>query len=219
MEYLDEIKSYIDPDGLIGKDKNPSGIRTGGNQILETAFACDLIMQYPLTPESQAVWMGLKDAVLRCKSENGLYDKNPGRPDQITFDCLIGAAHICEQTAKVITDFGRKNHWIMSNTGKIYFTAISRPQYIAYYKICAGEKPNMFEMGLLYLDLMFIAKDPSGLRLQYLICDRIKEYSKRGDYFYNRLLNHIHANYGSLAGLHKAYYETEDHFNAKFVRG
>lgn len=212
-EVIQEIKNWIDVDGLIGGIRNPTTKWTSGNSILETAFACNIINQYNKTIKSIELLENFKKAVLNCRSENGLYNKNPGRPDEITFDCLIGAAYISQETAKVITNFGRKNFWIMSNTGKLYFTAISRPQYIAYYKICAQEKPSIFQLLLLYIDLLFLSKTTSGLRLQYLIADKIKEYSELGSFLYQRIMRHIKRKYGSLAKLHEKYYNNSSHFN------
>ena len=210
-DYLKELQCWIDEDGLIGNKKFPEKW-SSGNAILETSFAIHLIEKNEsvIIPK---LYLDLKRAILNCKSENGLFNKNPGRLDQITHDCLIGAAASSVEAARQICHFGMKNNWVMSNTGKLYWNAISRPQNIAFYKYASGliYKPTWYQKLMLNIDLEFIPNDPSGLRLHYLKTYTLRGFSDYYEFLYQKTLNKINTSYKSLSDLMFEYYQNERH--------
>lgn len=207
MTFSEELSEWIDEEGLVGNQLNPSKWSTG-NPLLETSFGSLISEDLSYSDLSDK----LQNAIMSCKSDNGLFNKNPGRLDQITFDCLIGAASSSKRAANSICEFGSSNKWVMSNTGKIYWTAVSKPQYIAFYKIAAGRNPSLVEQTLLLASLAFSAKDPSGKRLEYLILRTCKNYSWIFKMLFNRFIKKI----GSMKQVHKEYYQNSEHPYCKY---
>ena len=190
MSFVDEIKTWIDPDGLIGTERSP-GKWTTGNGILETAFAVLYLTDLPESTDRDLI-RGLIEAVLRCQTSEGSFNKNPGRTDQITHDDLMGAASLSRivssplssPLAGLLVRLGEQNMWNIGNSLPPYWDAHARPWDVCYYRMCAGRKSAWYEEVMMVLEILIAAlrlamgkTSPSGDRLRWLRLRAVKGFS------------------------------------------
>ena len=150
------ISEYLDADGLIGTHKNPTPV-TNGNPIVSSAVAVCI------DPASREL---LEPGVLMLKADR-FYRKKARSEDQITHDDVIG---LCAFVPQHVYEFGSKHFWIMSNTGKIYWDAIAKPQQIAYYKLVNKRFTMLAPFLFLSLAMGAIFKgNASDRQLSYII--------------------------------------------------
>ncbi len=187
-EFSSEMSQWIDSDGLIGANVNPEKWSTG-NALLETAFAILYETQLLNHEPDREFIRALCEAILACQIDSGTFNKNPGRIDDITHDCLIGAASVSRVCSSVLTisiagrlaQLGESNGWNLSNTSSVYWNSYARPWDVPFYKICAGKKPSWYEECALIIDLLrnsfslLIGKtSPSSDRLKWLKTKALK---------------------------------------------
>lgn len=184
MSFREEMKAYFDFDGLVGTAPHPP-IWSGGNQILDTAtwlLYLRLIDAYPYHDDDLKAGY----AIQRCQTRigSGMVNKNPGRTDQITHDCIIGAIVIssitgsywCLRFIQFAERFTWLPIWVASNTGKIYWTAIVKPWHKAFYKLAcptASRSPGLIGYACLasaiFHDAMFNKTNASNKKLMWVM--------------------------------------------------
>lgn len=180
MGYTDEIKDYIDSDNLIGSDPHPTPQSNGNPLTLCGVSAC-----IDSSSESEINKI-LSEGVASLESiiYLGMWDKKARSNDEVTHDDLIGLvcfSFLMNKRFHIdLYHFGEKNRWILSNTGKTYFTSIAKPWHKAFYKICAGINPSVFERiclsAMIKLNTMF--SKSSGLQLTWLIVKCLEKLNK-----------------------------------------
>lgn len=178
-DFRTAIERYFDVDNLVGNQPEPDKW-SGGNELLDTG-TCYLLLKLfgELKGEDKERF---REAVKNCEAGvPGIYNKNPGRPDEITFDCLVGvcagAVATNSRFALDIVKYGDTHEWVLSNTGKIYFTAIQRPWMIAFYHLAARQPISWVLDCLLSLvilgDAFFYTDDASGKKLIWTMIQTI----------------------------------------------
>lgn len=151
--FSSEMKLRVDEDGLIGTSVNPKP-HSSGDPLIETALS--VIFEVDLYGKSADIDFILAriEAIKDCQLLSGSFDKNPGRPDQITHDDLVGAASLTRVVSSPVTlplatglvRLGEKNFWDLGNTATPYWEGFAKPWDIAFYKICAGKTPSWLEL-------------------------------------------------------------------------
>lgn len=173
MTYKEEILQYIDQDNLIGNSPNPTP-QSDGNPLLLCAISS--IIDNSLEKASYAN-KRLINGVTKLESTEypGIWNKKANSPDQVTHDDLIGLVCFSIMMGlnfhKKLYDYGMKHHWIMSNTGKPYWTAITKPGTWGFYKASCTDKPSFFALLFLAISIFISAikkKDTSGKQLTWL---------------------------------------------------
>lgn len=173
MGFKSEKSLYLDQDGLIGASPKPPKW-SGGNQILDTA-----VYMHCLNILGELTWAD-KDfigvSLLSCENPLGKLNKNPGRPDEITHDCVIGAAAISNMCLVSVVDnmIDRQKTpiWVFSNTAKIYWDSIVKPWHKAFYKHLSRQYKTIF--GYLWLsasilhDSLFNKTNASDKRVMWV---------------------------------------------------
>jgi hypothetical protein len=219
--FVEAISAYIDPDGLIGNRPNPLKWSTG-NAIEETAMACAI--EVALNGKSGVDKQFLRDrvdAISRCRTgDGGFLSKNPGRPDEITHDDLIPAAalsRICGVGfAKLINDFGDSNEWILSNTGRIYWDARTKPWQRAFYRLADTRKPTWdegIELGIAYIVDAF-SGHPSSNRLSWIQAQAISGMGTWLDSCIAVWSARMRVRYGTVGDMMFEYYQKTDEARA-----
>ena len=208
-EFDQEIKDWIDYDGLVGNKKNPEKWSTG-NAILETAFA------YQIAKERTSFrWMhALEESVLGC-FQKGVLNKNPGRTDQITHDDIVGFCSINPQLADLVCQWGNKTGWVLSNTGENYFTANVKPWHRAFYLAASSSNRVSVYDGAIFWAAAILGvftSSYSGVRLWWLMINTNPPYPALKS-FWNTLFKLRH---GSLKKVQTEYYDTINHINVKY---
>lgn len=181
---IPELKAYIDNDGLVGQSAPPAGVRSGGNQLLETWTGWVLMKKAGvLEPQDIA---DIIQVTNDCEAgEDGIYDKNPPNPEQgrrmddITHDDMLGVAMgsavLSAGFEADVVAYGRRHGWRFSNNGKWYYTASAKPWHRSAYLLAAGEQPDDWSLVSLLLYLLANAfikmDDASGKRLAWLILE------------------------------------------------
>lgn len=90
MSAKDEVvKHYIDQDGLVTVDRDPSKWSTG-NGLMHLGLFATMLMA--LKQASYADACDVDEAFENCMKAPGIYNRNPGREDLIAHDDLIGVA-------------------------------------------------------------------------------------------------------------------------------
>lgn len=210
-EFEKEIKQWVDIDGLIGNKKNPEKWSTG-NALLETAFV------YKIAKDQKSLrWMlALEDAVARC-FVGGMLFKNPGRKDEITHDDIVGFASVNEQLADLICQWGERTGWVLSNTGKDYFTANVKPIHQIYYKAASKSfKVSAWEAIFFWLNaiLGILMAHVSGARMLWLMRNcRPPKF----DLIFGPIFDLIFKRrFKSVKNVHIEYYNTTDHITVRY---
>jgi hypothetical protein len=188
MGFMEDLRPWIDADGLVGNQPNPKPW-SSGNQLLETAFA--VLYADKLVPNADHM-EPLVTAMWRCQLPSGSFQKNPGRPDEITHDDLIAAAAMkriaggtaAESMANRLAALGERTGWDLGNTGEFYQDAQARPWHVAYYKLAATRTPAWYELASMVVETLWGAlslargkTDPGGDRLRWLRLEAVAEAS------------------------------------------
>jgi hypothetical protein len=162
--FVSEISRFIDADGLVGTCANPKRW-SGGNQLEETALAAVIEVVLNRENADKVFLRSLSDAIGGCQNPDGSFNKNPGRPDQITHDdllCVAAASRVCGMPwAREIVKWGERTGWVLSNTKDPYWDAEVKPWQHATYLMCASVTPAWYESVLNCLS--FARGDRSGV--------------------------------------------------------
>ena len=161
---IPNVAIWVDADHLIGAKDHPEKW-SSGNALLDTATVLNLLLS------NDPHFEDLLDGINRCRSIYGAYDKNPGRPDEITHDDLIGVASISPFYARELCADMEKQHGFLSNTGKRYFTAWVKPWHRAFYQLMAGHQVSYIYLLAFCLQLLLMGMrrtDASGSKLVLL---------------------------------------------------
>ena len=217
-----EILSWFDSDGLMGTGPNPTP-NSGGNELLETATAYLILIKLKqihfAEDKARFIW-----AVRSCQvaGEPGIYNKNPGRPDQITFDDIIGVVAmstlLCGPFQNDVANALIKDHNVLTNTGDIYWTAVQKPWNAAFYMLAADRPINIFELVALLASILVNAfsKDASSKRQTWLILEALHRKSILVDLCGLVWWWRLKATYGSIKRLLIVYYNSETQVLAKY---
>lgn len=173
-----DADAWFDEDGLLGTSRNPTRW-SGGNQLLDTAqYYVVLGLCESLTLQDKKNWI---QAVRRCELAPGVYQKNPGRPDEITHDDIIGV--VCGSLAfkspfvrfpDEIYERMRSSGGVLSNQpgGKFYFNALVRPWDRIFYRLAQWRCPFVSFTPLFALYVVLHAflgtKNESGRKIMWL---------------------------------------------------
>lgn len=207
---------YLDSDGLIGSGPNPSKWSTG-NALMETSIACLLETLINGRASDLDFLIARKDAILSCQSDNGLFNKNPGRRDQITHDDLISIAstqRVCGfPFADMIASFGQNHEWALSNTNQWYWDACAKPWDKAFYLMAKGLSPAWYESLAMAVSVLVNGwcGDVSNNRLAWIMSESIKGISADTDLVFFIWKKLMKKKYGDLGVLMLQYYGKPEH--------
>lgn len=210
-QFSESISQWRDSDGLIGSSPNPQKW-SSGNQLLETSIAC--VYEVLLNGRSADIdfLRSSQSAIAACQDSDGSFDKNPGRPDQITHDDLKAIAamsRICSMPfARAICDFGDAHNWMLSNTGVPYWEAYAKPWDKAQYMLCASRKPAWYEMALSDLSIVDDAffGDVSSNRITWLLATALVGVDPYLDLCFSIWRRQMRKRYPSIGHMMYAYY-------------
>lgn len=180
--FREDIEKYFDQDGLIGNKPNPE-IWSGGNEILDTAiWVLYLKKRGELLVEDK---IRFSVAIRRCERIKGILDKNPGRPDQITRDDLLSAAiadYICGGGFNLsLYNYAINHHWILSNTGKFYWSALTKPWDRELIRLLSWAYTETFWLTLSIMhDAIFNKSNHSDKKLMWVIIQGLKHRQVSG---------------------------------------
>lgn len=141
----DIITNYIDQDGLVTIDKNPTKWSTGNGLLFTGIFLVLLHMLDDLDEDTECNFV---KAIRACEVEPGLFDRNPGRTDSEAHDDYIGvaaASYFCVMGfAHDIWLYGEKHFYCWNNQdpGKFSLSHFDA-RFIGlmpFYRIAAGQK-------------------------------------------------------------------------------
>lgn len=150
MSFKSEVlQHYLDVDGLVALDREPTRWSTGNGLLYTGLFYTLLALNGELDEEDRARFA---KAVARCEVEPGLYNRNPGRPDWEAHDDYVGVAaasyFLKAPFAGDIVDYGEINEWCFDNTkpGELSLKAYHGrfPGRIGFYYMATGSKPGFF---------------------------------------------------------------------------
>lgn len=220
MGFMEDLDKYIDSDYLIGSHPNPATTGTNGNP-LHTLGVAGIIMNIK-KERNQNVINKLKEGAVRLRQISGIYNHKARSFDQVTHDDLIGltcfALTMELPIHKSIVDFGIRNHWVMTNTGKWYWDACLwfKPWQVAYYKHSVGYKVNIFERFFYGMSLFLGSFFKSGMsneiiNLMMSITDNDR-LSKFEQYAVKRMLRKIEKKWNGIGNLFAAYYGSNHPF-------
>jgi hypothetical protein len=224
MTFSEDISAWIDEENLVGNQKNPPR-HSSGNGILETAMTIAYEVELGENSQNTSLIQKLVSGISACKSSNGSFDKNLGRPDQITRDDLLAAASTQKIAGTSFADYlvglGGKTGWDLKNTATSYPSGFAKPWDVAAYKLMSSTPDTItyFEILALVLSISwatlqcaFGKSDPSGDRLRWLMHLSICSINMLVDFAAILWSYAATARYGSVGGLQKIYYtETPDH--------
>jgi hypothetical protein len=213
MTFEEEIVLWLDADGFMGVEKHPSRWSTG-NAVLETAIAVHVARAQGC---DQHLIGYLLDAAAKCWYGNALH-KNPGRPDQITHDDLIGFATMAPEFASLIANVGVRNGWDLSNSNASYWDA-QVPPWIQSYYLASSQTfdPGMWGSILFWVMacLGAFTAGISGIRLWYLmVSNRPPKYGSVFKPIFDAILRVKH---GSFKKIQEKYYGNADHILVRFA--
>jgi hypothetical protein len=221
--FVEAITPYLDQDGLVGSCPNPTKW-SSGNPLLETSIACAFEVLLNGKDADSVFLKARQDAILACKDPKGLFDKNPGRYDQITHDDLkpiASLSRLCGMPfAEMIVEFGKKNNWVLSNTGFPYWDAYAKPWDQAFYLIANKETPSWFSSPFLYSSIIFdgFKGDTSSNRLTWLAEISSKGVSPFLDFSFQIWARSMRKRYVTVGGMMFEYYGGKDPSRADFAR-
>lgn len=217
------MASRIDEDGLVGSSEHPT-VRSSGNPLLDTAVSC--IYEVKLNGRNADIGF-LKDresAIAKCQNPDGTFNKNPGRPDQITHDDLMAAAALTRACgmpfARTISAHGRANQWNLSNTGLPYPEAFARPWDIPIYTISASEGADWDRTWYLAMSVLVNAfqADPGNHRVMWVASQGFKGVYNNIDLALLYWSRKMTAKYETVGGMMEAYLpKNSDSWNHPYV--
>jgi hypothetical protein len=220
--YWEAIKDWLDKDNLVGSRKFPEPWSTG-NGLLETGIALTIGMKLSGNLDVEVlkrIQSGIDACLVRDEKGNiirGLFNKNPGRKDEITHDCIIGVVAGSRASGMQfhydVALFGTVHGWEFCNTGRPYFTAYSKPWHVAFYKFAAGVRPAAYEEILLAAQLIFSAfkSNVSGLRLSWLMMSTVSKSSTLMEMVSHLFFWQMKKRFKDLSGLMQQYYGNAEH--------
>ena len=149
------INHYMDQDGLVSPDRNPTRWSTGNGLLYTGLFytICSILQE-----TTDADTAHFQESVKRCYVEDhkGLLNRNPKRPDHESHDdyigvvvasLLLGTRNKCD-----VWSYGKRNFWVFDNRlPERLFTlgAVSSwhgrfPLQLALYHYACSENPGIF---------------------------------------------------------------------------
>lgn len=222
MNFVEELKPYIDSDGLIGSCPNPTP-GTNGNPLVSAGVACKILSGHDVIEIYNLLFDGVMKLKLADDNLNSvpLWNKKARSNDQITHDDIIGLCSVGRFYYKgpvanipaLICWFGSKHWWIMSNTGKIYWDAISKPWHIAFYKMAANKFTMLKPILFLWIALGLIFKGTASDRqLDWLMIKTIQGKSKLIDYAITLWYCGLRTHWISMKWVFAEYYKPDHPF-------
>lgn len=176
-EYATELPKWVDPNGFVGRTLNPAP-NEEGNPLLQNGIAIVIAHLRQDLNDSLAQWF--EKSVRSLQVFPGIYNKKPGTKDEITRDDLYGvvagSVHAGLNLHLEVAAFCEARYGLMTNTGKFYWSAMARPNDIAFYKLCAGLKPDAWQFLALMIAIsvdMFNRSSASEKRLTWLVVKSI----------------------------------------------
>jgi len=143
------LEHYTDSDGLVTKDRDPRGVRTGGNQLILTSLFYYLLWRAgACKPEDVTRFNWIVNSCWAFGMP-GLLDRNPGRPDFEAIDdyrAVLFASHFLNTVhAGQIVSYGEDHWWIFNNVKPGLITAVKwgdacfyrYPGFPGYARLCA----------------------------------------------------------------------------------
>jgi hypothetical protein len=228
MSFKEEVlNSYLDEEGLVSIDKNPSKWSTGNGLLYTGIFYSLLALDNKLTAEDIARFAV---AVNRCWLDRygftyeGLLERNDKREDLEAHDDYIGicAASYLLKTdhAKKIVEYGKQNFWSYNNVepGRFVLRTWHGRFFglIGFYKMAANEDPGWLQRKLLKYSITGAAakNDNSGeLILMWLKTLVARQYSDEYKMEVGFWKSAITARFGSLTNLFSKYFGSNHPFS------
>lgn len=147
MGFKNEIlKNYLDSDGLVSIDRNPSKWSTGNGLLYTGLFYTILALRGELDESDRKRF---SKAVSACEVRPGLYNRNPNRPDFEAHDDYVGV--VCgafftgTRFARDVLEYGLARDFHYDNTGRDSGLRSDHSRFvgrIGFYFAAAGEKPG-----------------------------------------------------------------------------
>lgn len=137
---LELYDNYIDEDGLVAIDFKPTKWSTG-NGLMHLGLMSTMFRALNLMSYSDRLY--IDDTLTKCKVSPGLYNRNPGRPDQIGHDDMTGvvSASVSADLShhKEVAELGIKKCFIYNNDGDLqYQDFLGRMVFhAAYWLLCS----------------------------------------------------------------------------------
>lgn len=225
-EFSKTMMDWIDEDELIGSSIHPGKWSTGNPQ-LETVIC----IAYEITLEGRGADIDflrlLIGGLSGTERDPGIFDKNPGRKDEITHDdvkALACTQHIASTMfATELVNRGEVNGWFLGNTDYAYWDMIAKPWDVAFYKFAASRTPALYQaLSLIFLILMealmaaLKRSNPSNHRLTWLCLLAIKECHpvlRLSAKLWSKAMAKL---YGNVGNMMEQYYKNPNHPYAVF---
>lgn len=217
------MNEYIDSDFLLANQKNPMTPSTNGNPLTDLGILA--VIHKSLGGGSNRILDRLDLGVqsLENLNYNGIWNKKMRSDDEVTHDDIIGLVCYSKLTGHKyhhdIHRFGSTHNWIMSNTGKVYFDAMSKPWNIAYYKLAADEPISFLEKKslVLYFIIQSLFKGNSNeQRMTLMISKCVTGKSKVLDCaikYWNKSMNF---RWGGISRMLEDYYKMPHPFSVYY---
>lgn len=227
MTYRQELELYLNKEtGMFGYTPNKANYSTG-NPILELAQAFILLKRLDRITEDD------RDAIIKaiesCRnSELPYFAKIPDSKGRISHDDIIGIVAalatlngVCSAyLLKNFIAYGNKNFWVFSTDGKIYWDAMSKPWFKAFYIMAYGLNAKILDRialaGFIVFDALFNKDDTSDKKLILIMRDLLNGKSKIVDKALNLWDRRLKAVFGSVENVIKIYYKDSNNIFHKW---
>ena len=177
MTFKEESIPYIKQYPLIS---NQIGQEPDGNAILYCGVAMAIKDLYEEPDDGD--WLWVAEIYRVCRKEIGLLTRGPHKfNDFETHDDYVGMCYLSLRTniaiAASIVGYGKTHSWMYDNTGTVSKSILGWLRcwhrkfagQVEHYKICAGEKLNLFEQIWWCLGFISLGKrTESGIQLDWL---------------------------------------------------
>lgn len=161
---------YMDIDGLVTTDKDPTTRWTGGNQLLATGIYYLLLVQNAaITIQDKA---NFSLAIKKCYvgPDVPVLNRNPGRHDDEAVDDYYGvcaaARYLGSPISKEIKDYGSENSYFFNNINPtnhdLHHWFGRFPGFPGFLSLCAGEEASWFQRLLLQMVIRSGCSGDSG---------------------------------------------------------
>lgn len=185
MTFGEALLPYIDSDNLIASSPNPTGPGTNGNPLVSAGVAFNIGMESVRKFSGLQIVSGLQIAigVTGLQRPDGIFNKKARSADQLAHDDVVGvfACGYLDSVKANLWAFGKDHYWLMSNTGKFYWDALTKPWHLAFYNLSVGESiPTYLELAAgaaIVADAIFNISNASDKQLVWL---QVRAYEKAG---------------------------------------